>query len=30
VPGVRVVQDLRSVAGEVRRWRDAGESDRIA
>jgi DNA-binding transcriptional MerR regulator/methylmalonyl-CoA mutase cobalamin-binding subunit len=30
VPGVHVVQDLRSIAGEVRRWRQAGESDRLA
>lgn len=28
VPGVRVVQDLQAIAAEVRRWRDAGESDR--
>jgi DNA-binding transcriptional MerR regulator/methylmalonyl-CoA mutase cobalamin-binding subunit len=30
VPGVNVVQDLRSIAGEVRRWREAGESDQLA
>ena len=30
VPGVLVVQDLRGIAAEVRRWRDAGESDGLA
>ena len=30
VPGVLVVQDLRGIATEVRRWRDAGESDGLA
>jgi methanogenic corrinoid protein MtbC1 len=30
VPRVHVVQDLRSIAGEVRRWREAGESDQLA
>lgn len=30
VPGVQVVQDLHGIAFEVRRWRQAGESDRIA
>ena len=29
VPGVRVVQDLHAIAHEVRRWRDAGESDHL-
>jgi DNA-binding transcriptional MerR regulator/methylmalonyl-CoA mutase cobalamin-binding subunit len=30
VPGVLVVQDLRGIATEVRRWRDAGETDGLA
>lgn len=29
VDGVRVVQDLHAIAGEVRRWRDAGEADSL-
>lgn len=29
VEGVRVVQDLHAIAGEVRRWRDAGEADSL-
>jgi hypothetical protein len=30
VPGVQVVQELHGIALEVRRWREAGESDRLA
>lgn len=29
VEGVKVVQALQAIAGEVRRWRDAGESDSL-
>ena len=29
VDGVRVVQDLHAIAGEVRRWREAGEADSL-